>query len=391
MKQKRNLLEFFIILLFLGLGFINPANIYDTIFGLVLLSLVGLVSTNNLAKIFSKPFFQIVPFIFFFIASSFILGQSITSYLSHEPLVETYRSDLDDFLRTYYLMEQGNNYYAAFSQAVAENAFKGYVAHNLFAWRLPTIFYIWKWLPGISGVSIFYAFIGISISIFVSVYYLARNLLETQKKHLAILAPYLIYSYLHFGVRDTWILHTEWWALAPFLWGIYFLVKRKNFLAASFILLAIIIRELFIIPLVFLSALLFLYKKEQWKIGLYCGIILIIYMGVHAYFVNQISGTTNSLLNGRTHFINGDIIKSSLAFGTGEYLFYRLRIFIVFIVCAILGIFMSKNVWSKILLAFLLFPLTFLFIGSSVYNDYWGIFYVPFSVVGVPLFISRIK
>ena len=132
----------------IALGFLNPTNRLDLMLEIMLVGYIlwiikkGKDLTN---KFFFKPFSVTaclsIPFILVFLVTSWRNSLELRTYLIHEPVSETYRSDLDDFLKTYYLMQRGQEYYLSFSQAVTENAFKGYVAQNLWAWRMPTVFY----------------------------------------------------------------------------------------------------------------------------------------------------------------------------------------------------------------------------------------------------------
>lgn len=381
-----NKLRFIIILFFLLFGFINPASNTDAFLAVILLIYAGCVAFRLIY--IKKTILLLLPFFIIFTLGTIFNTISVRKYITIEPIVETYRSDLDDFLRTYYLMEKGQSYYPSFDQAVRENAFKGYVAPNVFAWRLPTLFYIWKYLPGNNGISIFYAFLVLAGVYFTVSYVIAVKLLSSKNNHLAILAPYLLYPYLHFGIRDQILLHTEWWATAIIFLGLYALLIQKKWMAIIFLSLGLFIRELYAIPLLFLGCLLFIKHNKLWYLPLLAILFLAIFMLFHSTQVKNYSATqpvSGSFFNLRLHGLSAEIIHATLAFGAGEYLWFQMRPLLLFSVIAVIGVIFHKKKFNQILFPFLLFPISFLIIGSSVYNDYWSIFYIPFSLTAVPL------
>lgn len=325
-----------------------------------------------------------------FILTSWLNSNDVRKHLQREPTPETYRSDLDDFLRTYYLMEKGQGYYISFSQAVSENAFKSYIAPNIWSWRLPTIFYFWKLLPTGNGVFIYFAFVVLSsISLYfvlpISEYFFSKDRLKY-----AILSPYLLYPYFHFAARDLVFLHTEWWAIMISIIAVYLWVKQLRFLSVLAFSLAVITRELLIFPFIIVVIIYSVLKKQLQVLLLLPLIILSTLIVLHYIGVTNVIGNPANLFTPRIHRLSYQILQATLAFGSWEYIYYKIRIFIVFYILSFVGILFNHRLSKAILMGFIIFPFSFLFLGSSNYNDYWGIFYIPWVAISAPLILNKI-
>ncbi len=381
------------------LGIANFTNTTDMIINYLVL-LVTIISllyyfvTHKLGvSVFSLGIICIL-----FLISAQLNSVSLRQQIADEPMNNTYRTDMDDFLKTYYLMNQGNNYYTSFKTAIEQNPFKGQVSTNLWSWRLPTIFYIWLLVPGNTGLSIYYLFLVNCIGILIGSFFLVEVTLKLLGKPatLAIIAPYFLYPYLHFAVRDMTFLHTEWWVILPMILGIFFSLKQKYLISTIFFALSVCIRELLIFPI--LIALLIAGVKKQKQFWYLIPILMTlgIYIIFHGYQISNLINLTSNFLTPR--LAGGkNIVLATLAFGSWEYLFYYLRIFIwIFIIVTFGWLFMiKKNIFFKysglvILSAFCLYPLIFLIIGTSVYNDYWGIIYMPIMLISLPIAVSNL-
>jgi hypothetical protein len=378
------------------LGIVNPASAFDFVLGIGLALFVTWITLFGGYELLRRRVpqlltFIIAPLVVVFVITSWINSAALRTYLAHEPIGETYRSDLDDFLKTYYLMERGTNYYTSFSKAVEQNAFKGYVAPNMWSWRLPTIFYIWKYLPGSSGLDIYYLFIlsaGLALWLAHKIFLV---MVPEQFHKYSLLSAYLMYPYLHYGARDTVMLHTEWWTLVPLFGGLYLLQRKRIAMAAVAFTFAVLIRELFIIPLVLSSTLMFIFRQPRWKVVLLPVVVLSLILVVHYFGVRANAISDTGLTTPRIHTGFGkSILLGSLAYGSWEYHFYKYRLFAIFYVVSITGLLLKFRQEHLPLWGFILFPLAFFLIGSSVYNDYWGVFYIPFVLFVTPLIVTKL-
>jgi|SRR3989344_1932102 len=389
MKNYTRALTAFVILV-LGLGnWVNTGDFWINLFVFVYCAAVVLVP-QKFATHFKKNWIIVLPLLIAFVISAFVNSTSLRNYLSREPVDETYRTDMDDFLKTYYLMKKGNSYYLSFKQAVEANAFKSTVSANAWSWRTPTIFYIWKIIPGTNGVYIYYFFLGFVCITLLCAYKLIHSLLPQNRGHYAILAPYLLYPYFHFATRDNTFLQTEWWGIQIAVWALYFLIKDRMGWAALLWTLTLTIRELFIIPFLLQITVLFIKRQPHRRILLIPLIIFGIFLLWHFQMVIQIVSATSGFFTPRLHTLGKMIILPTLAFGSWEYLFSQWRVFIIFYIISAVGLFQVRSYSSWLIGCFLLFPVSFLFIGSSVYNDYWGIFYIPVVLISVPLVLHHL-
>lgn len=392
MKHLKN---FFIFLLLL-LGLTNGTDNFDHIISGVVFLYVSCATFGLLKRLIKKYHFEskswlyVLPILVLFLISSLHNSSELRKYLEREPIPETYRTDMDDFLKTYYLMEKGQDYYTSFKEAVEQNAFKGAVSTNLWSWRLPTIFYLWKLLPGTSGIGIYYLFLLLCLTTFYISY---KTALPVVGDRWAVLSPYLLYPYLHFASRDATILQTEWWGMFLVVLGIYFISQKKYLQAVFFASLAMIIRELYILPFIFLSILTIVKKNKTWIWFVIPIVVFGLVLWRHAQVVSQHVDVSNRFYELR---LSGgkDIILATLAFGSWEYFFYRLRIFLLLYVIGLVGVLKRiklnghQSVLMIAFLSFYMFPLAFLFIGTSIYNDYWGILYIPVLLISTPLILS---
>ena len=374
----------FLTVLIIVLGFPNPHSVLDAVVTVALGLYITVVVFSSKRFKFNSIWF-VIPIIILFLISSIINGRQVRAYLIREPVAETYRTDMDDFLKTYYLMKNGRDYYSAFKQAVIQNAFKTTVSNNLWSWRLPTIFYIWQLFP--SAIFLYAGFLLLCSFALLTSLFIGQELLPSKYNYLGILAPYLLYSYLHFAARDSTLLQTEWWGMFCLLFGMFFWFKKNFSLAVLFITLTVLVRELFIVPLLIMTIIAFK-QKQNWRALAVPGIILVLFMLLHFFWVARQIPITPSLFVLRTHTFNKQIILPTLAFASWEYIWNRLRIFIIFFGLGLVGILFKRKQAGWLWLSFFIFPLSFLFIGSSVYNDYWGILYMPFVILAVPSFVG---
>jgi hypothetical protein len=76
------------------------------------------------------------------------------------------------------------------------------------------------------------------------------------------------------------------------------------------------------------------------------------------------------------------LLLSTLAFGSWEYLGFRLKLFTVMLALAGWG-FLAKISWNRSVVAVnLILPVTYLLIGTSEQNEVWGVLFLPFVFVG---------
>lgn len=388
--MKHWIIQIGAVLLFVS-ALLNPtAQLLDVILYVFLCVYVLLLifSSAIWQKLEQKKHWLVFPLIIIFVTTAWINSSQLRKTIAYEPEKETYRTDMDDFLKTYYLMEKGNNYYVSFATAVEQNAFKSHVSNNLWSWRLPTVFYLWKWLPGTNSYFIWCFFVLLASSTLWLSYEIGLLLFQKNNKRLALLMPFIIFPYFHFAVRDMTFLQTEWWGI-PFIFaGIYFWLRKNNEASAISFFGAVIIRELFILPLLVLFIRNLLFDRKRWWVVALPIAGFILFELLHAQVVSQhielVSGFLTPRLAGGM-----SLVRVTFAFASWEYMFYRFKLFLLLFGLGWFVIFITRHK-RFLFIPFYFLPFMFLFLGTSIYNDYWGIFYMPFVLVSLPVLLERI-
>ncbi len=312
-----------------------------------------------------------------------------------EPQNETYTTDEKRYLKTYYLMKKGDNYYTAHYnafQAVAggeENVWK----KDAWGWRLPTIFYFWKLLTK-NGANIINLFVIMVFFTMLSLYLIAKKF---TNKHIALLAPLMILPYFLNAIKTTSFLFTTWWGAFFLIIGLAFFYYQKHFWACLFFCLAICTRELLVIPLLAMLIISFWFKRNRLVFLVPIG-LLGFYLLYHNHRVSQLLILESSFeIINRLSSFNKETLLTTLAFSTNSYLLLFLRPALIWITTSCFGLgyllFKNKNKYS-ILIAFASFLAFFLalgFIGQSRWEDYWGPLYVPMMAAFSPILIITLN
>lgn len=371
------------ILALLLLGILNPVlgNRVDEAVG-ILVFVIGALVTFFL-KSFAK--IALIFLILVYLANSWFISGDLRFFLTHDL---PYNNDPGVILATYKSVENGRDYYESYKQAQLGRFSQSIIPGDIWGWRLPTIFYIWKILPG-QALSIYFLYLILAAIVLYLAFQITRQFLPGR---LALLSSYLLFPYLHFAAHDQMVLETEWWGTLFFAVAIYLLIKKKLFLATLFLSLTLLTRELFILPVGLMLAYSLLKDRKLaivFLIPLAAFLILFVY---HVFRVNDYIDATGTLLTARTVPSGLYFLQQTLAFASWEYLAYTFRPFLIFTIAATAGCFylyLKKKAKQSIilLLSFLPFPLAFLKFGTVPYNDYWGIVYVPMALILSPLLL----
>lgn len=331
-----------------------------------------------------------------------LLVVSVTSYwlvkihkvdLS-EPELKTYSSDERMYLKTFYLMEKGEGFYQAFNQANEGVTGGRIMKSDVFTWRWPTLFYLWK-LVSNQGQTILYAYWFLALSALSSGFLL---LLKFTKPVYALFGPLLLAPYLidNFSY-PTSFLFTEWWGWFFLMFGLTLFIYQKKKAAWVWLGLAILTRELILVPIFALGLVALWQRKDR----LYFTSLMLLFFG--AFYLHQLqvsalfsldkgalSLTTSSFLSRLSGFNKLALLKM-MAFSTRQYpgVLYHSNWWLVILA---LGSFII-NVWKNLkdkdrfyLLAPGWFGLIILpCLTSNPYNDYWGIVFMPFLILTIPL------
>lgn len=298
-----------------------------------------------------------------------------------KPLPKQYRSDEFVFLRTFYLLKEGENYYTAFNKSVTEDIRGGYLTKEVFTWRLPTIFYFWALFTN-TGLGIGILFIILSSLTLICVYKITKNFSSP-----AILVPYYLDAYYY----QTSFLFTEWWALFFFIFGLTALLNNLKKFAIIFLSLSILTRELFILPILFMTIVSFVFKTNR-LIFLKIFFIFLVFYSVHYALVqNQPVSESQRDIFSRIHMFDFKQFQHEIAFSMRQYPFLNFRLPLIIVASTPL-ILLLKFIYSKKLkYPYLLSSISLLFLTpftGNIYNDYWGITFMPLSLAFFPLVFS---
>lgn len=371
-----------IILIIIGLSIYYGNGIIDikiSVLGLALaltFQMLTFLASKNIKFGNLIPIFFIV---FIFLLGSIINSQKLREYLAIDPPMSQYTHDMGLYLKTFYLM-QNMDYYHAHAIAFQNHAVPHEPPADVWSWRLPTAFYVWRLIPINNGLNIYFIYLLLASVILLLSYKL--SLMLVNNAYLAIIPSYLLYSYLHFASYDWTILQIEWWSMLFAIIAIYFIIKNKENFAILFFSLATITREQMLIPAFLIAVVNLIYRYKKWYkywIPIICFGILFI---LHTYQINQIV----SLSDGSRAFhlrLNGglELLQNTLAFGSWEYIFFMLKPFAILFFLNGLSLVMVRGRIEMMLLSFFVLPISYLVIGTSSINQAWGVLYVPIILI----------
>lgn len=353
--------------------------------------ILGALAGTFLGMIFSRykflDKFAILVLVLSFLFTSIANSGELRNYLSRDLPLFTYNNDPGIFLKTFQLVEENVDYYDAYKNSFLGRFSTQIYPTDIWGWRLPTIFYIWKFFPGPGGLSVYFLFLILASAFMYCSYKLVAKCLG---HNLAILSPYMILPYFHYAARDQMLLETEWWGLFLFFIFIYFLIWKKTFYATVLLSLAVMTRELYLIPI--FTLLVYLRRVDRKFIPIFSIPILafLVIFAYHLWRVNYYIDVFKTLLTPRLVSDGLFFIQQTLAFASWEYLLNILRPLAILVVFAIIGCFkLFRTVYRQdsviLMISFLPLMVAFLKIGTLPYNDYWGIMYVPIAVSLSPL------
>lgn len=386
------MIYYIFLLLFLLLGLLNPVagNKVDVFVGFFLFCFVATVAVfPEKAKRFRE--YSIFVLILCFLLSSFATSHNLRAKLRSDVALYTYNNDESAFLKTYKLMKSDIGYYDAYKVAFM-GKFTGPVTPNdVWGWRLPTIFEIWRITPG-NGIGIYIFYLLLASLALYGAYSVGNHYLGSRY---ALLPAYLLFPYLHFAARDEILLLTEWWGALFFMIGLSLFILRHYFFSIISLALAVLVRELYFLPLFFIFLYFTLrFNRKAW-------VFLIPIVAFFAFFLYHIISLTHYIdawnLIFSTRSLGGGtlFIQQTLAFGSWEYKFFILRPFIIFLISVLGSCFYIYKInaeegWVWLVSA-LVFPIIFLKFSVGPYHDYWGILYMPIVLILAPICLGNLQ
>ena len=325
-----------------------------------------------------------------FLVASFATSGDLREMLSRDLPYFTYNNDPSVFLKTYQLVDSGQPYYLSLLRAHDGRFSRVGMPTDIWGLRMPTLFYIWSFLPG-GGMGIYFLFLVISASVLFGAYKVTEKYLG---RNIGLLSSYLLFPYLHYAARDQMMLETEWWGVTIFIIGIHFLLFRKYFLSTILLSLSTLTRELFIMPVFLLLIYYFFTNRKIVYIATVPITAFCLFFLFHLTAANFYIDAYGSLLKPRVIPLGYMFLQQTFAFGSWEYFFYNFKPFFLFFILAVMGslyvyLRKSKTDGLIILFSFLIFPIAFLKIGTLPYNDYWGIMFMPQVLIFAPVVLGN--
>lgn len=306
-----------------------------------------------------------------------------------EPVLGNYNSDEASFLKTFYLMKGGMDYYHAFKISRENFSSGNLLQSDSFAWRSPIVFYLWSVLTQ-DGKGIFTLFLMFSSLLLISSYLITYKI--TMNKYLSILSPMVMMPYLYDTLMyKTAFLFTEWWGLFLFIYGLTLLAYNYRKSAFTLFYLSVISRELFIIPIFGLLIYSFILKQNRVYF-----VLLMVLSGVFFVFHRQLVLNTlivQSTLSPnpalRFHYPSYVNLREMISFSMRSFALLGYKTHYLVLSVGLVSLAVSSFVYKRPLGRILLIIVTSLIVVfpaiSVRENNYWGICFVPFILLSVPL------
>lgn len=337
-------------------------------------------------KLKQQPYLFLVLIICSFLIVSASMSKSVLQTISTIPAPESYSDDKQGFLRIFYFVEQGDNYYESLTRSHIEDIRSHTVPQDLMGWRLPTHVYLWLLFPFSGGLSIYLFFLTICSLMIIVSYLIAAVTLPGKY---AILSPYLLFPYLLFASTSIEFLHTDWWAFMPFSIALYlFFINKKRF-SSAFFSLALITRELYIIPFLAFCLFVLIRKKLRNILFIVAPVFIFIFAMLVHYF--QVIKYTNLVISTRFHEIDLQPIFAMLSYASNKYLLVDYRVFSLVLGVSVLFFLLNyKNLNDMVKTIFLIIILQIVlysFFGANKYSDYWGINFIPLLLIIYPVIL----
>lgn len=314
---------------------------------------------------------------------------SLTEAASIEPVPEQYGFDAFIFLKTFYLMKRGNNYYQSFRTAIVQDLRISEKPTSVQNYRLPTLFWLWRYLLPEDGAYILYLFWLLSALSIICSYFFAKKLVGSS---LSLVAPAMLSSYLAFGATTWWFLMAEYWGVFFAIFALTCYIYDLEIPSIVFATLAVLIRELFLfLPIAMLIGAI--YSRDKKKIALWACPILIFSAVYIMHYLTLRPYLKSAPLNVQTWLHGGlGYVISTTQFGMDLFtqnLILRIAVPTAGFVGALLIPEVDKKI--SIFCCIALPVLGFLFFGSGQWGNYWGIIYVPIVLICTPLLALAYK
>lgn len=333
--------------------------------------------------------------IFGLVLAALIDGSQLYRQISRQPAPPLV-TDMNVYLATIYEYKKTGDYYLSLATSLKNmdsNSGSRRLAGEIWGWKQPLIFTVWKLLPGSAASVQWLGVVVFSLALLAS-YSIAQLFLVPKK---ALIAPFVLAPYFHYPLVEMTLMQLEWWALFFFLIAFLAYLRQRYFSAGIAFVLTLAVRELFAVPILGLVIIQLLRKnfRGAWRLGL--PTLTIFFPYYYFYHLQNVFHYEpfNLFSRGtlRSSAANGwEFVRTTLAYNSWSYALWPIRPFLLLLAISSLGItgllILSKKRWqyASLLTGFLLFFLLSFRLGiMDVWHDYWGIYYVPLLLLTVPI------
>ena len=318
--------------------------------------------------------------------SSLHTGNTIRWLSRQEPADYSYNFDGIRYLKSYYLMKDGRDWYQACVESTRVDARAPFdVPRVIMNYRLPTLYVLFSFLPRGDWIQllfiIFSCFAMICTFDFVRVL-LQRNRVDFEIAGRCALAATVVLSpYLFLGAITWFYTFHEYWAWFVSIGAFWLLARQQILVAVILAVLAACIREHFILVTVVVSVLGWIsgrYKERVAIVGSW--VLLFLVYAVHVY--RALPYTGQGVEEGASIWLHSPSILSVLYttfFGTALYPVPKLTIPVLF-AFALYGLWKNRNQLLPLgVSSMILIPLLgYLFVGPQIPSGgYWGVRNMP--------------
>ncbi|MFH1739970.1 MAG: hypothetical protein ABIH23_13250 [bacterium] len=364
--------------------------------GLMLAAIAAIVVVYALARVRTdwRVYGLLILAIAIQIVSSLQLGSTVRQLSRHEPGDYSYNFDGIRYLKSFYLLKSGLDWYEACVESTRVDSRGPFdVPRVVMNYRLPTLYVLLSFLP--NGEWIPVVFVALSCFGMWAVFDVVRHIVTTggaNPNHAGlcgvcgalVLSPYLLVG----AVTWFYTFH-EYWAWFVAVGSVCLLARRQYAMAIALGFLSACIREHFLLVPIALSIPIWRSQESRGRFAVCAGWVLLVAVYI-VHVQRAIPFTGQDIGAGTSVWFHQPSLKSieySAFFGTGLYPWPR-AIIPVLCAAALLGFRRHKRQWVSICLMGLIAVtvLGYLIVGPAIKSGgYWGIVYMPWILLGVPL------
>jgi len=329
--------------------------------------------------------------------SSMIVGETIRRLSRWEPADYSYNFDGIRYLKSYYLMKDGRDWYQACVESTRVDARAPFnVPRVVMNYRLPTLYVLFSLLPRGDWIQVL--FILLSCCAMVCTFDLVRVVLrrtgvDSRDIGVYALASAVVLSpYLMLGAVTWFYTFHEYWALFASIGALWLLARRQISLAVLLAVLAACVREHFLLVTLVVSVLGWLRgcpKERTAIVGSWC-LLLIVYI-VHVY--RALPYTGQGMEEGASIWLHTPSLRSILYttfFGMTLYPLSKMTVPPLFAL-ALYGLWRGRSeiLLSGLSLLIIVPVIGYFFVGPQIPSGgYWGVLYMPWVLIAGSLGIA---